>query len=434
MSNAEWDVVVVGAGAAGLTAYRELSRAGFRVLCLEARERIGGRLLTVHDPLSPVPIELGAEFVHGRPAEIWEVARQAGLRIYDCAEKALRIRGGKPDGGLPSWELVDEVLDEMQRTASSGPDISFGAFLEQSRCPEEPKRLATSYVEGFNAARKDIVSIQSLAEDARAADAIGGDQSYRILDGYHAVVLYILRSAISSGSRIELNTIVKQVEWTQDGATVHVRRALTGDDNSVCVRRVIVTVPLGVLQAGGISFKPEVPETLEAACRLKFGQVIRVVFRFREAFWDEKEDFASAGFLLSDEKHFPTWWTPLPVHAPVITGWSAGPRADEILEAPRQTVVTLAVADLARLTGFPHSRVASLLEAVHYHPWHEDPFARGAYSYVPAGALSARRMLSQPVADTLYFAGEATELNGHSATVHGAIASGRRAAEQIIAA
>lgn len=432
MSSAEWDVVVIGAGAAGLTAYRDLTLAGLRVLCLEARDRVGGRLLTVHDPLAPIPVELGAEFVHGRPRETWEIVRQAGLTIYDCAERAVRIRDGKPDARLPAWELVGQVMQDMERRASSGPDISFETFIRDAKHAEEPKRLATSYVEGFNAARKEIVSIQSLAEDSRAADAIEGDQSYRILNGYDALALHILRSGSTQTGRVELNAVVHGIDWNSDGADVHFRSALAGTEDRVRTRYVLVTVPLGVLQAGSMRFTPEIPETIQAACRLKFGHVIRVIVCFREPFWEAQEDFANAGFLLSDEKHFPTWWTTLPVHAPILVGWSAASRAEEMMGEPRESVLQFAIADLARVMGYTPPRLWSFLEAVHYHPWHEDPFALGAYSYVPAGALPARRALAQSVKNSLFFAGEATELNGHSATVHGAIATGKRAAAEII--
>jgi monoamine oxidase len=159
---------------------------------------------------------------------------------------------------------------------------------------------------------------------------------------------------------------------------------------------------------------------------------MRVTLRFRESFWESNNEISFAGFLLSDEQYFPTWWTSLAVHAPIITGWSAGPHADALLGQPTAKIVSTAVAALARITNSHLTQVNELLEAAYFHDWHADPFARGAYSYVPAGALEARNTLAQPVADTLYFAGEASELNGHSATVHGAIASGMRAARQIL--
>jgi monoamine oxidase len=186
--------------------------------------------------------------------------------------------------------------------------------------------------------------------------------------------------------------------------------------------------------AGSIRFEPEPVEHLSAARALRFGQVVRLVLRFREAFWESNREISDAGFLLSDERLFPTWWTSLPVHAPVITGWSAGPHADELLGQSRSAVVSEAIARLARITGCARERLSGLLQAAYAHGWDEDPFARGAYSYVPAGALASRRRLAEPVAETFYFAGEATSLDGHGGTVHGAIASGKRAARQCIAA
>ncbi|MGH9610184.1 MAG: flavin monoamine oxidase family protein, partial [Bryobacteraceae bacterium] len=166
---------------------------------------------------------------------------------------------------------------------------------------------------------------------------------------------------------------------------------------------------------------------------LAFGQVVRIVLRFREPFWRENPAVADAGFILSNETAFPTWWTSLPIHADVLVGWSAGPRADALLAKTKPEVVAEGIAALARILGQKRERVEALLERAYYHDWHADPFACGAYSYAPAGAFPAREALAQPVEDTLFFAGEAAETLGHSATVHGAILSGRRAARKAMA-
>ncbi len=380
--------------------------------------------------------------MHGRSPEIWNIIRGAGLTAYDVADRAIHIQKGKPKNRDDAWQLVDRVMNDMQKAASKGKDRSFADFIEHSSHPEEAKRLAASYVEGFNAARKEVVGIASLAEDARASDAIDGDHSFRILNGYDSVPLHLARGMNSDSGRLRLNSAVERIDWKPGKATIHLRRGPVSHDSdapteSVHTRSVVLTVPLGVLQAeagapASIRFHPELDDLRHAASQLRFGQVIRVVFRFREAFWEKNAELANAGFLLSPEKHFPTWWTTLPVRAPVLTGWSAGPHADGLLGQPQQSVISHALSDLARITGSTVGQLNSLLEAVHCHAWHDDLLARGAYSYVPAGALPARRTLAKPIANTLFFAGEATDLNGHSATVHGAIASGRRAARQII--
>ena len=119
--------------------------------------------------------------------------------------------------------------------------------------------------------------------------------------------------------------------------------------------------------------------------------------------------------------------------AGLVTGWSAGPKADPLLGQDREAIISRALQQFARITGIPIADVQASLEGAHFHDWHADPFARGAYSYAPAGELPARSELAEPVSETLYFCGEATETNGHSGTVHGAIATGVRAAAQVLA-
>ncbi|MBV9180421.1 MAG: FAD-dependent oxidoreductase, partial [Acidobacteria bacterium] len=350
------DVVIVGAGASGLAALRELDRAGRKVLCFEARDHVGGRVLTVHDPLSPVSIELGAEFIHGRPPEIWDIVRSGRLTAYDCADKGVHLKDGKPKSRRDAWQEVDQVMSEMQEAASEGKDQTFAEFLMGSRGSDDAKRLATSYVEGFNAARQEEIGIASLAEDARAADEIDGDRSFRILSGYDAIVLHLLNAADVLATKLHLNCVVERIQWERGSATIHVRSSLTGALETVRAHCVLITVPLGVLQIppdtpDSIRFDPEPAEVLDATRALRFGQVFRLVLRFREAFWENNRDISDAGFLFSDEQLFPTWWTTLPVRAPVLTAWSAGPHADELLGQNQAAVISAAIATLARITG-----------------------------------------------------------------------------------
>jgi monoamine oxidase len=426
------EVAIVGAGAAGLSALRELDRAGCPALCLEARQRIGGRIFTIHDPLSSLPIELGAEFVHGRPPEIWDIIKAAPLTAYDCGQTAIRMRNGRVVDD-DAWSTIDRVMEDMRLAAQREADLPFSEFLANSVHSEEAKRWAAGYVEGFNAARQEIAGIHSLAQDMAAADRINGDHAFRLADGYQALALYLLAGVVEPARKLRLNSIVESIAWRSGDVSVHVRHALTGGHTIVRCRRVIITVPLGVLQAqGAIRFEPEPADVLHAASQLAVGHVVRVVLRFREAFWEESQSLSSAGFLLSDEDVFPTWWTLLSVRAPLLIGWSAGSHADPLLGRPEAHVISRALDAITRITGTDPARTANLLEASYFHDWHADPFSRGAYSYVPARALPSRAALAEPVSETLYFAGEATDLSGHSATVHGAIATGQRAARQIL--
>jgi monoamine oxidase len=405
------DVVIVGAGAAGLAAARELECAGLKVCCLEARDRIGGRILTVCDPLTAVPIEMGAEFIHGRPREIFDVIQAGSLAICEVSGRAV--------GGGDS----SRVIEDIQRLASQEHDEPLLDFLNRGDYSAGERSAALGYLEGFNAARAQRIGVASLAQDKRAAEAIDGDRSFRFLGGYRSLLV------VSGVPPVRLNSIVESVEWRRGAATVHFRSGLTGDRESLRTGRVIVTVPLGVLQAGSILFDPHPAGILGAARALDFGNAYRVTLRFDRAFWQDDPETAGAVFLFSEEPVFPTWWTTLPVESTVITGWTAGPKADALMGKTRAEILTAALASLGRIVHVPPAR----LQNAWFHDWQADPFSRGAYSYVPAGQLGARRTLAEPVEATLYFAGEATDLVGYGGTVHGAIASGRRAVAQVLA-
>jgi monoamine oxidase len=416
MPPSDADVIVIGAGASGLTAARDLERAGRSVICLEARDRIGGRIFTIHDPLTPLPIELGAEFIHGRPPEIWDIVHAARLPVHETSGRMVHAGAHTADPGD-----MDRVIEDIKNRGADEPDESFLSFVERRDYSRTDRLAAAGFVEGFDAARKERIGVASLAQEERAADAIDGDCSFHISSGYDSLALGLARPCV------RLNAIVESVVWRRGSVAVQVRSALDAHRETLHAKRVVVTVPLGVLQEAGIRFEPEPTAILEAARALEFGQAIRVTLRFDRAFWEDNETVAGAGFIFSDEAVFPTWWTTLPVAAPVITGWSAGPKADPLLGKSRSEVVSAALGSLGRILGETPGR----LENAWFHDWHADPFSRGAYSYVPAGALPARQRLAEPVEDTLYFAGEATDLLGYGGTVHGAIASGHRVARQI---
>lgn len=394
----EPDVIIIGAGVAGLAAARALSSWGVRFTILEARDRIGGRVYTVREPHLPVPVELGAEFVHGKPPEIWDLIRRDVLAAIDVTGGELCFDGEL--GACPDYGPVLEALP-------AAPEQSFAEYLAKARGTPEQKRWAAYYVEGFNAAHRERISVRWLAQMERAAGAIDGENLFRIFHGYDRTA-----SALWAG-KVRLNTPVGTIRWKPGRVDLM--------PGKFTAPRVLVTVPLGVLQSGGLTIEPEPPRFRHALERLEMGQVFKLTLIFEEAFWD---DF---GFLHAADCAFPTWWTTLPVRVPVLTAWAAGPAAEALLGRGDAEIVGRAMDDLRRIFG---SR-AAVPVSWHMHGWHADPFARGAYSYVCVGGMDAAAALSSPVENTLFFAGEATNTDGHSGTVHGAIATGLRAADQI---
>jgi monoamine oxidase len=420
------DVIIIGAGVAGLAAAGVLSRAGKSVLCLEARNRIGGRILTLHDPLSPAAIELGAEFVHGRPPVLWNLIRNHHLLAYEHGAEAWHLHNGRAEKEKQVGQVADRVLSKMAKSRRKR-DETFAKYLRRSQHPSRAAAWSRLQVEGFNAAPPDRVGAAALTRDADAAEKIEADRMYRIADGYEAIPAALLDAIPDHSSVLRLNTVVRAVEWRRGHAVVRFRSTMDHRESATDCRSVIVTVPLGVLKSSeSIAFHPEPRATSRAIAALEMGHVDRLTFRFRDPFWEENEKFKKAAFLISNDSPFMTWWTSYPVIAPILTAWSAGSRADALGE---RSAVALADQALASLSRMLRRRIPTP-EAVYFHDWQSDPFARGAYSYVPAGAT--RTALGKPVEGTLYFAGEAASRTGRGGTVDGAIESGVRAAEAIL--
>ncbi len=161
--------------------------------------------------------------------------------------------------------------------------------------------------------------------------------------------------------------------------------------------------------------------------------MIKAALLFRSAFWEEIDEgrYRGASFFHSPGAAFPTFWTALPERVPLLVAWAGGPKAARLARAAVPEIVREAVASLASLFG-GKGGVEDRLAAAWVHHWQQDPFARGAYSYVAVGGHRARRALAEPLDDTLFFAGEAADYEGEHGTVAGALASGERAAREVL--
>jgi monoamine oxidase len=208
--------------------------------------------------------------------------------------------------------------------------------------------------------------------------------------------------------------------------------------------RVLITLPLSLLKApvgqpGVVQFTPELPsQKKDALDKLEMGKVIRVTLHFRERFWDSIKPAGARGslsnmsFLFGQDDWFPTWWTAGPAKSPIITGWAPFRCAERLAGQSHSFVVEHSLQTLSTLLRVGQSELQNILQDAHFHDWQTDPFSLGAYSYGKVGANEAQQVLTEPIYDTLYFAGEATDTTGNNGTVHGAIASGYRAAKQIL--
>ena len=433
------DVAVVGAGVAGLAAARELRRRGLAVIVLEARDRIGGRILTVHDPRLPMPVELGAEFVHGAAPLTYRLLAEAAITTCDLGGEHWRAHHGRL-ARIEAWPPIERILRRIDRRA---PDRSFDDFLAGlgRRTPAGDRRATRAFVEGYHAADPADLSVRSLAPLAADEEGPPGDavtQIARVHGGYDQLPRWL---AGELQAELRLRSPVTAIEWRRGHAQLAVPRD-TGAVRRFVARAAIVTVPAGVLaagpaQPGGLRLLPDPPRIRRSSGLVAMGAAARLACWFRELPWSaavagrHREPTARASFWHLDGPTFAVCWTAYPLRWPLAVAWTGGPRAVALASRGRRAVESVAVAELAAAFGLPRRAVTSRLVATWMHDWQHDVYSRGAYSYARVGGAGAARSLSRPVEDTLFFAGEATDTGGHTGTVEGALASGLRAARQV---
>ena len=439
------EVLIIGAGAAGFAAASELVEQGVDVVVLEARERVGGRVFTHRDRDTAVPIELGAEFIHGSAPEIQDLVREAGLAACDISGRRWQVAGTSLRPADDFWERIDRVMRRLDPKRS--PERSFQQFLDTrpgGRRLTHDRKLALQYVQGFHAADASRIGERALAEGGSPRGDVRERRIGRVIDGYDRVVECL---AAPLGDRVRLSAIATRVRWAPGNVSVDARHHDGRPRPSIDARAAIVTLPVGVLKAppgdaGSIEFDPDIRPKRSTLETVAMGSVVRVTLRLSEIFWASEwyarqignQALDTLSFLQSSDEHFPVWWTAYPVRAPLITGWCGGTAAATLAQLASEEIEAVAIESLARQFGLPPRKARGKVEAAWMHDWEHDPFSRGAYSYQTVGGSEAPAALARPLRSTLFFAGEATDSEGRTGTVHGAIASGRRAAQEVVRA
>jgi monoamine oxidase len=435
---ADCDVIVVGAGAAGLMAAAELLEAGCRVTLLEARDRVGGRIWTRREPGVAVPIELGAEFVHGGAPVTVSLLERSGSALIEAAGSHFGLKNGELK---PRDDVFGAIRDAMQAsTALQREDMSLDAFLDQHLAAvltPAQRQYARMMAEGFDAADTSRASARVICEEWTGGMIGSGPQS-RPREGYTALLGALLSRLAGERLQLRLQSPVVGVRWSR--GSVEVTGEFCGAPFALQAPRALIALPLGVLQQsppleGAVRFSPALEAKQAALSGLASGPVIKLQLLFASAFWEALEEgrYKDAGFFHAPELEFPTFWTAAPARAPLLVAWAGGAQAQRLAQASTSPeIVRKALASLKRLFGGGIDPAAQL-RAWYYHDWQQDPFARGAYSYVTVGAAQSRAVLARPLENTLFFAGEATD-DDEGGTVAGALESGRRAAHELLAA
>lgn len=402
MDMQQWDVIIVGSGAAGLMAAYELSNAGNAVCILEARERIGGRIYTLKEFDGRTHIEGGAEFVHGRLPLTSELAHAAGLDLIPIRGKTWQVKKNKLYSGSidPDWKPLMNALGKLKE------DMPFSDFLATHFNEDQHQTIRNSaiqFVEGYDAADIHKISTMALRDEWNGE---GDHTQFRIKGGYSGILEFLREKVQARGGVIHLSKVVKKISWKPGSVDL-----FTEENECFIGRKVIITVPIGVLRTRPIHFIPDLPRYVAASEQIGYGGVIKFFLQFKFPFWEEGNrawcrKMPSLHFLFSDAL-IPTWWPQLPDEVPLLTGWLGGPSAEKQRERSEHELLEESLHALAYLFGIHTRQLKEWLHSWKIINWINDLYSRGAYAYSMVGAEEAKRTLLNPVSETIYFCGEA---------------------------
>ncbi len=427
MESKQFDVLVIGAGAAGLIAALEIALTGRTVGIIEAKDRIGGRIFTIEDNAFAMPVELGAEFVHGKLPLTQQFLKKAGVKKQKVSGSIWQHK----DGHLHEQEdFIEDYKDLEKKFKEVKEDIPVSTFLKNHLLDnqyEELRFTLQNYVEGYYAANIEKASAFSLCEELTKGD----DEQYRIEGGYRQLVNFLEEQCRQKNVVFFLSQPVGQIHWKKGGV-----EAITEKGNFKG-RKVMITVPIGVLQAGSITFFPALPHINEAVQKLGYGHVLKISLQFEDAFWKERaltegKDMKDVMFLFSEET-IPTWWTQHPQKSNMLTGWLGGPKAAALRLLSKEEIANKAISSLSRIFNLDVLHLQQKLRGMQFYNWSADPYFLGAYSYEVVNGENYIETLRQPLEDTVFFAGEGLHHGPEIGTVEAALVNGRDAAHRLVA-
>jgi monoamine oxidase len=405
----EFDVVVVGAGAAGVAAADRLASTGLSFVVLEARERPGGRAWTA-TPAAGLSVDLGCGWLHSAETNPWaEIALRQGRTLDKSPPPWARTGsqvGPNRDAMAGFNAAIGRFRERVAAFPAGGPDAALDTLLEPGD-PSNPMIDAVStYYSGAELAK---VSVRDLAayEDSGV--------NWRVREGYGAVV-----AGLAASAPVRYRCPVRAIDHSGR------RLVLETDLGAVRCRAVIVTLSTGVIARAPDLFRPALPDKIEACERLPLGLADKVYFRLdgAEAFEPDSRAFGNVDVRATAAYHL------RPLGRPIIECYFGGELAQSLEPGGIEAAAAFAADELVGLFGAAFRRALSPLC---YHGWRADPWAAGAYSYARPGFQTCRAKLAEPVDDRIFFAGEACSLASYS-TAHGAYETGLNAAKSVVRA
>ncbi len=420
-------IVIVGGGAAGLMAGRVLSKAGQKVMLLEARERLGGRIMPLGQNVFDFPAQGGAEWVHGKAPITKSIIKEAGLTLIKEEGEIWSVRSGNLSLHKSFIQSNDKLKEKLE---SLTEDISIQDFLEQNFTKDSETDFKNSIlkaVQGYDAADPKLMSTFTLRDEWLGQTSMMEiAHDHRIKEGYGALISFLESECVKNGVDIHLNTVVNEIAIRDGSVSIS-----TNSGEVIVTRKLIITVPLPVLK--DIKFSEELKFKQEVSTKIGFGNVIKILLKFKTRWWETatKEDLSKMAFLLCNEK-FLTWWTQYPEVNNVLTGWMSGPEALNCRDNSNDDLFELALNNLSNIFNINREAIREELMEYKVINWPKDPFARGAYSYTRVDTKDAYEKLAEPYNDQIFFAGEAMYSGDVTATVEGALGSGLETAERVL--
>ena len=407
-----YDFLIIGAGAAGLMAMRELLEAGHKVCILEAADIAGGRIVSIREKGFNDPVEAGAEFIHGKLPRTMKLLDEANIPYHEVTGNMISVKQGQ---WLEEIEEDDEWENFMKKLQQLDEDMTIYQFLEKNFPSKKYANLhkkVKDFAEGFDLADINKASILSVKKEWSQINEI----QLRVTGGYIRLVEYLLDQIKHRNGEIHFNTSVKKIDYDNEVVSVY-----STDNKIFFAKKVIVTVSLGVLKSGIIEFSPSLKEHAVAIQQHGFGTVIKILLQFKTSFWKKEND--DIGFILSDEE-IPTWWTQSDDDNKLLTGWVGGPQAEKKSNMPDEEILKESLKSLASIFKCSLSFLDQQLENYKIINWINQPYIKGGYSYDTLESPNAKRILAEPVDGKIFFAGEAVFEGESRGTVEAALESG----------